>query len=98
MRMRAISASSSRARPADRAAVEAERAAVLEVLRQPSDGSPLAGRQVDRPVCRPAHRLARPRPCLGDRGPDRAGLTRRDQTGSTQPDASAADAMTASAD
>ncbi len=30
---------------ADRAAVEAERAAVLEVLRQPSDGSPLAGRR-----------------------------------------------------
>ena len=30
---------------ADRAAVEAERAAVLEVLRQPSDGSPLADRK-----------------------------------------------------
>jgi hypothetical protein len=30
---------------ADRAAVEAERAAVLEVLRQPSDGSPLADRR-----------------------------------------------------
>ena len=29
----------------DRAAVEAERAAVLEVLRQPSDGSPLADRK-----------------------------------------------------
>jgi hypothetical protein len=28
----------------DRAAVDAERAAMLEVLRQPSDGSPLAGR------------------------------------------------------
>lgn len=30
--------------PSDRAAVEAERVAMLEVLRQPSDGSPLAGR------------------------------------------------------
>ena len=30
---------------AERAAVEAERAAMLEVLRQPSDGSPLAGRR-----------------------------------------------------
>jgi hypothetical protein len=30
--------------PADRAAVAAERAAMLDVLRQPSDGSPLAGR------------------------------------------------------
>ncbi len=30
---------------ADRAAVEAERAAVLDLLRQPSDGSPLAGRK-----------------------------------------------------
>jgi hypothetical protein len=30
---------------ADRAAVEAERAAMLEVLRQPSDGSPLADRK-----------------------------------------------------
>ena len=29
----------------DRAAVETERAAVLDVLRQPSDGSPLAGRK-----------------------------------------------------
>jgi hypothetical protein len=29
----------------DRAAVEAERGAMLEVLRQPSDGSPLAGRR-----------------------------------------------------
>ena len=44
--MRARSASSSRRRRfADRAAVEAERAAMLEVLRQPSDGSPLAGRR-----------------------------------------------------
>jgi hypothetical protein len=31
--------------PADRSAVEAERAAMLEVLRQPSDGSPLADRR-----------------------------------------------------
>ena len=31
--------------PADRPAIEAERAAVLEVLRQPSDGSPLADRR-----------------------------------------------------
>jgi hypothetical protein len=31
--------------PGDRAAVEAMRAAVLEVLRQPSDGSPLADRK-----------------------------------------------------
>jgi hypothetical protein len=31
--------------PADRAAVEAMRAAVLEVLREPSDGAPLAGRK-----------------------------------------------------
>ena len=31
--------------PTDRAAVEAERAAMLEILRQPSDGSPLAGRK-----------------------------------------------------
>jgi hypothetical protein len=30
--------------PSDRFAVEAERAAMLDVLRQPSDGSPLAGR------------------------------------------------------
>jgi hypothetical protein len=30
--------------PSDRAAVEAERAAMLDVLRQPSDGSPLADR------------------------------------------------------
>lgn len=30
--------------PADRAAIEAQRAAVLEILRQPSDGSPLGGR------------------------------------------------------
>ncbi|MEA2537858.1 MAG: hypothetical protein QOF11_2092, partial [Chloroflexota bacterium] len=31
--------------PGDRAAVEAERAAMLEVIRQPSDGSPLADRR-----------------------------------------------------
>jgi hypothetical protein len=31
--------------PADRAAVEALRAAMLEILREPSDGSPLAGRK-----------------------------------------------------
>jgi hypothetical protein len=31
--------------PTDRAAVEAARAAMLEVLRQPSDGTPLAGRK-----------------------------------------------------
>jgi hypothetical protein len=31
--------------PADRAAIDALRAAMLEVLRQPSDGSPLAGRR-----------------------------------------------------
>lgn len=31
--------------PTDRAAVEAMRAAMLEILRQPSDGSPLAGRK-----------------------------------------------------
>jgi hypothetical protein len=31
--------------PTDHAAVEAERAAMLEILRQPSDGSPLAGRK-----------------------------------------------------
>jgi hypothetical protein len=31
--------------PTDRSAVEAERAAMLEVLRLPSDGSPLAGRK-----------------------------------------------------
>jgi hypothetical protein len=31
--------------PTDRAAVEAERAAVLDLLRRPSDGSPLAGRR-----------------------------------------------------
>jgi hypothetical protein len=31
--------------PTDRAAVDAIRAAVLEILRQPSDGSPLAGRK-----------------------------------------------------
>lgn len=30
--------------PADRAAVEAQRASVLEILRRPSDGSPLGGR------------------------------------------------------
>jgi hypothetical protein len=32
-------------RPVDRAAVEAMRADLLEVLRQPSDGSPIAGRK-----------------------------------------------------
>ena len=31
--------------PTDRPAVEAERAAMLEILRRPSDGSPLAGRK-----------------------------------------------------
>jgi hypothetical protein len=31
--------------PADRAAIEAMRAAMLEIIRQPSDGSPLAGRK-----------------------------------------------------
>jgi hypothetical protein len=30
---------------ADRAAIEAARAAMLEILRQPSDGAPLAGRR-----------------------------------------------------
>ena len=35
----------SAASPADRAAVEAERAATLDVLRRPSDGSPLADRR-----------------------------------------------------
>ncbi len=35
----------SKPRPPDRAVVEAERAAMLELLRQPSDGSPLAGRR-----------------------------------------------------
>ena len=34
-----------RHRPVDRAAVEAMRADLLEVLRQPSDGSPIAGRK-----------------------------------------------------
>ena len=55
--------------PTDRAAVKAEREAMLEVLRQPSDGSPLAGRKWPAPLRRPAHRLARARPRLGDRGP-----------------------------
>jgi hypothetical protein len=31
--------------PTDRAAVKAERASILELLRQPSDGSPIAGRR-----------------------------------------------------
>ena len=31
--------------PADRAAIDTMRAAMLEVLREPSDGSPLAGRK-----------------------------------------------------
>ena len=31
--------------PADRAAIDAMRAAMLEILRQPSDGSPLAERK-----------------------------------------------------
>ena len=56
---------------------EAERAAMLEVLRRPSDGSPLAGPPLDRPLRRPPDRLARPRPRLGDRGPLRARLIRR---------------------
>ena len=56
----------------DRAAVEAERDAVLEVLRQPSDGSPLADRRWTAPLRGPPDRLARPRPRLGDRGPHRA--------------------------
>ena len=42
--------------PKDRAAVEAMRAAVLEVLRQASDGSPLAGRRW--PLRYAAHRIA----------------------------------------
>ena len=48
---------------------QAQRAATLEVLRQPSDGSPLAGRSLDAPLRRPSDRLARPGPRLGDRGP-----------------------------
>jgi hypothetical protein len=31
--------------PTDRPAVESERAAILDLLRRPSDGSPLAGRR-----------------------------------------------------
>ncbi len=42
--------------PTDRAAVEVERAAMLEILRQPSDGSPLAGRKW--PVRYAARRVA----------------------------------------
>ena len=56
---------------ADRAAVEAERAAVLDALRQPSDGSPLADRKWTAALRRPPDRLARPRPRLGDGGPHR---------------------------
>ena len=42
--------------PADRAAIDAMRAAMLEILRQPSDGSPLAGRKW--PPRFAAHRIA----------------------------------------
>ena len=54
---------------ADRAAVEAERAAVLDALRQPSDGSPMADRKWTASLRRPPDRLARPRPRLGDGRP-----------------------------
>ena len=55
----------------DRPAVEAERAAILEVLRRSSDGSPLADRRWTPPLRRPPDRVARPRPRLGDGGPHR---------------------------
>ena len=60
--------------PSDRAASRPLRAAMLDVLRQPSDGSPLAGRKWTTALCRPPDRLARARPRLGDGGPDRAGI------------------------
>ena len=65
--------------PADRAAVEAERSAMLEVLRRPSDGSAAGGPPLDRPLRRAPDRLARPRPRLGDRGPIRARVTARNR-------------------
>ena len=58
--------------PTDRAAIEAMRAAMLEVLRQPIGRLAARGAQVDDPLRRATDRLARPRPRLGDGGPDRA--------------------------
>ena len=56
----------------DRAAVEAERQADARRPR-PAVGRLAAGRPaLDRSLRRPADRLARPRPRLGDRGPDGA--------------------------
>ena len=55
--------------PADRRPPAVGRQAVLEILRRPSDGSPIAGKQVAAPLRGPPDRLARPRPRLGDRGP-----------------------------
>ena len=66
---------------------------MLEVLRRPSDGSPLADRRWTSALRRPPDRLARPRPRLGDGGPQRARVTPGRPPGAIQPDAAAAAAM-----